>query len=97
MSSRPIARVRRLCLALGKRASAVPTFFVHKKAFGLLADNHHGGHVVLLTARHADGADRFTIRRILPVALRGPSGPGGVELAQIGDEELPNHIGVAGN
>jgi hypothetical protein len=93
-------RVRRICLALPaateKLSHGEPTFFVNKKVFAMFSDNHHNdGHIAVLIPA-APGAQPALIkdnpRTYYRPAYVGVRGWVGIELKNIGDEELSAHI-----
>lgn len=103
MSSPPIERVRRLCLALPETSERLshgePTFFVHKKVFVMFADNHHGDGHIAVWLPAPPGIQTTLIDAAPDVYFRPPyvghRGWVGIELAQIADEDLHYHIRVA--
>lgn len=98
--SEHLLRVRRICLALPgateKLSHGEPTFFVRKKVFAMFSNNHHNdGHVaILLPAR--PGVQPALIKEnpktYYKPAYVGVRGWIGVELQNIGDEELSMHL-----
>jgi hypothetical protein len=93
-------RVRRICLALPgateKLSHGEPTFFVNKKVFAMFSDNHHNdGHIAILIPA-APGAQPALIKDNPKTYYRpayvGVRGWIGIELKNIGDEELSAHI-----
>ncbi len=95
-----LRRVRRICLALPdtseKLSHGEPTFFVAKKVFAMFADNHHNdGHLAVYVPA-APGLQPALIAESPATYFKPPyvgvRGWVGIELAQIGDEELAFHI-----
>ena len=95
-----LRRVRRICLALPgaseKLSHGEPTFFVNKKVFVMFSDNHHNdGHIAVLIPA-APGAQPALIKDNPKTYYRpayvGVRGWVGIELKNIGDEELSAHI-----
>jgi hypothetical protein len=91
-----LARVRRICLALPeateKLSHGEPTFFVAKKVFAMFANHHHeDGHLAVWIPVEP-GAQATLIATQPRVYFRPPyvgvKGWVGVELSQIGDEDL---------
>ena len=103
MSSHQIERVRRLCLALPETSERLshgePTFFVHKKVFVMFANNHHDDGHIAVWLPLPPGIQTALIESSPAVYFRPPyvghRGWVGIELAQIGDEDLSYHIRVA--
>lgn len=95
-----IQRVRRICLALPGASEKIshgePTFFVKKRVFAMFSNNHHDdGHIaVLIPAR--PGEQEALIASFPAIYYRPPyvgiKGWVGVELNQIGDDELGAHL-----
>jgi hypothetical protein len=103
MSSDPIERVRRLCLALPgvseKVSHGEPTFFAGKKVFVMGANNHHGDGRVAVWLPVPDGAQAGLIESdpstfFFPPYV-GKRGWVGINLEQVSDDELRAHIEVA--
>src|ERR1700724_697062 len=93
-------RVRRICLALPgateKLSHGEPTFFVKKRVFAMFSNNHHkDGHIgVWIPA--LPGEQKALTSRFPAIYYRPPyvgvKGWIGIELDQIGDEELGAHL-----
>jgi len=93
-------RVRRICLALPdsmeKPSHGEPTFFVRKKVFAMFSNNHHkDGHIAVIVPA-APGHQAMLIETS-PETYYWPPYVGvkgwvGIDLDQIGDEELACHI-----
>ena len=103
MSNQQIERVRQLCLALPETSERLshgePTFFVHKKVFVMFANNHHDDGHIAVWLPVPPGIQTALIESSPAVYFRPPyvghRGWVGIELAQIGDEDLSYHIRVA--
>ncbi len=99
----PIARVRRLCLALPEATERLshgePTFFVANKVFVMFANNHHGDGHVAVWLPVPPGVQSALIEQQPAVYFRPPyvghRGWVGVELALIGDDDLEYLIRTA--
>ena len=103
MSEAPIARVRRLCLAMPEASERLshgePTFFVAGKVFVMFANNHHGDGHVAVWLPVPPGVQSALIEQQPAVYFRPPyvghRGWVGVELAPIGDDDLEYLIRTA--
>jgi hypothetical protein len=103
MNDDHLNRVRRICSALPetteKLSHGEPTFLVRKKVYVMFANNHHGdGHIaVWLPAPH--GTQQALIEGSPKIFFKPPyvgvRGWIGIELSQIGDEDLVFHIHTA--
>ena len=98
-----IKRVRTLCLALPETSEKLshgePTFFAGKRVFAMCSTNHHNdGHVAAWIPAEP-GAQAALIRSNPQCYYKppyvGPSGWVGIELDQIGDDELAAHLSDA--
>jgi hypothetical protein len=98
-----IERVRRLCLAMPQTSEKLshgePTFFADKRVFASISNNHHNdGHVAVCIPAEP-GAQAALIRSDPKCYYRppyvGPSGWVGIELYEIGDDELAAHLSDA--
>jgi hypothetical protein len=98
-----IQRVRRICLGLPgaseKLSHGEPTFFVNKRVFAMFSNNHHNdGHVAVCIPAQP-GEQAALISSSPKVYYRPPyvgvKGWVGIEIDQIGDEELGAHISEA--
>lgn len=95
-----LARVRRICAALPenmeKLSHGEPTFFVRKKVFTMFANNHHNDGHVAVWIPAAPGVQEMLINTSPRLYFRPPyvgvKGWVGIELGEIGDEELAVHI-----
>src|SRR5664279_1300729 len=95
-----IKRIRRLCLPLPgateKLSHGEPTFFVKKKVFAMFSNNHHhDGHIAVWIPVPL-GEQQALIASFPKIYYRPPyvgvRGWVGIELSQIGDEELGAHL-----
>jgi len=95
-----LRRVRRICTAMQKATERLshgePTFFVRKKVFAMFANDHHNdGHIAVWVpappgvqaALVHESPEKYS--KPPDVAVRGWVG---IELDNIGDEELASHI-----
>ena len=98
-----IERVRRICLALPgateKLSHGESTFFVGKRVFAMFSNNHHNdGHVAVWIPAEP-GAQESLVASFPEIYYRPPyvgvKGWVGIELSDIGNEELASHIGEA--
>jgi len=91
-----IDRVRRLALALPgaseKLSHGEPTFFVAKRVFVMFANNHHSDGHTAIWIPAAPGAQAAMIAEAPETYFKPPyvgvKGWIGVELPQVGDEQL---------
>ncbi len=98
-----IRRVRHLCLALAgtmeKLSHGEPTFFVKKKVFAMISNNHHNDGHVAVWIPVLPGEQEALIAIAPNVYYRPPyvgvKGWVGIELSQIGDDELGAHLSEA--
>ncbi len=91
-----ISRVRTICVALPETSEKLshgePTFFARKRVFAMCSNNHHNdGHVAVCVP--AKPGVQAELIRLNPDCYYnppyvGPSGWVGIELDQIGDDEL---------
>ncbi|MEO5925546.1 MAG: MmcQ/YjbR family DNA-binding protein [Bryobacteraceae bacterium] len=95
-AEKQIQRVRAICLgypgAIEKVSHGEPTFFTPKRVFAMIANNHHGDGHVAAWLPAAPGVQGELIGE-RPDAFYYPPYVGkggwvGVELAQVGDDEL---------
>jgi len=98
-----LSRVRRICSALPgteeRLSHGEPTFFVNKRVYAALSNNHHNdGHVAVLLPA-ARGVQELLTSQFPKKFYRppyvGPAGWIGVELDQVSDDELREHIATA--
>jgi hypothetical protein len=102
MEETPLARVRRVCLALPgateKLAWGAPTFRAGKsgKLFAMFADDHHGDGRIALWCHAPKGKQEVLVgaepRRFFRPPYVGPSGWIGLVLERIDDRELTEHV-----
>ncbi len=102
MAASPLARVRRLCLALPetseKLAWGAPTFRVGRaqKMFATFADHHHGDARVALWLAAPLGKQAVLVAsepsRVFAPPYLGPKGWIALDLARFSDRELALHI-----
>lgn len=95
-----LSRVRRICASLPavteKLSHGEPTFFVNKKVFTMFANNHHhDGHIAVWIPA-PPGAQQVLIRHSSKKYFKPPyvgvRGWVGIELKEVGDDELNLHI-----
>ena len=95
-----IQRVRTLCLALPETSEKLshgePTFFAAERVFAMCSNNHHNdGHVAVCIPAEP-GVQAELIGKNPACYYKppyvGPSGWVGIELDQIGDDELAAHL-----
>jgi hypothetical protein len=100
MSAKHIERVRRICTALPetteKLSHGEPTFFVRKKVFAMISNNHHNdGHVAVVIPAGI-GIQEMLIKASPAKFYRPPyvgvRGWVGIELPCVSDEELTLHL-----
>lgn len=100
MNENHIERVRRICLGLPeateKLSHGEPTFFVKKKVFAMISNNHHNdGHVAVCVPVPA-GMQTILIEtspeKFYKPPYVGVKGWVGIELPAINDEELAFHL-----
>ncbi len=98
-----IQRVRRICLAFPgateKLSHGEPTFFVKKRVFAMISNNHHNdGHIAVWIPAQP-GEQEALIASFPSIYYRPPyvgvKGWVGIELNRIGNEELAAHLGDA--
>ena len=95
-----IDRVRKLCLALPgsseKLSHGEPTFFVAKRVFVMVANNHHSDGHTAIWIPAPPGAQAAMIAEAPEVYFKPPyvgvKGWVGVELTRIADEDLATLI-----
>lgn len=102
MTDDPLARARRICLALPEAAEqeawGEPTFRVRKKIFAMYASgaNHHGGGVDALWCKAPLGVQEILVRgdpdTYFSPPYVGPKGWIGIRLGAIGDAALREHV-----
>jgi hypothetical protein len=95
-SEEQVRRVRRICAAMPgtteRLSHGEPTFFVHKKVFAMFANNHHNDGHIAVWIPLAPGLQPVLTGSAPEKFYRPPyvgvRGWVGVELEQVGDEEL---------
>src|SRR5215472_2685454 len=100
MNEKQIKRVRRMCLALPETMEKVshgePTFFVGKKVFAMVANNHHNDGHVAVWVPAPPGVQSMLIEaapaKFFKPPYVGVRGWVGIELSRIDDAELASHI-----
>ncbi|MDQ1470092.1 MAG: hypothetical protein QOJ99_1572 [Bryobacterales bacterium] len=98
-----LKRVRRICGMLPdtteKLSHGEPTFFVRKKVYVMFANDHHGDGHVAVWIPAAPGLQEVLIDEAPAVYFRPPyvgvRGWVGIELEQIEDDALAEHIQAA--
>jgi hypothetical protein len=98
-----IGRVRRICMAMPevteKLSHGEPTFFVRKKVFAMLANNHHNDGHIAVWIPAPPGLQEALIDTSPETYYRPPyvgvRGWVGIELGSIGDEALAEHLNKA--
>ena len=99
-SEEALARVRRICLSLPQTSEKLshgePTFFMRKRVFCMFANNHHNdGHVAVWIPMQP-GLQATLLRsepkKYFYPPYVGVSGWIGIELSEVGDEELAAHV-----
>lgn len=99
-SGEHLSRVRRICAALpavSERLShGEPTFFVNDRVFTMFANNHHHDRHIAVWIPTPPGAQQALIRNSSKKYFKPPyvgvRGWVGIELEEVGDEELGLHI-----
>lgn len=100
MNEKQIERVRRICTALPetteKLSHGEPTFFVRKKVFAMISNNHHNdGHIAVVIPAGI-GIQEMLIKASPAKFYRPPyvgvRGWVGIELPGVSDEELTLHL-----
>jgi hypothetical protein len=95
-----IARVRRLCSSLPgateKLSHGEPTFFVAKRVFAMCSNNHHNdGHIAVwipVEPGYQATLLKSSARKYYYPPYVGVKGWVGIELNQIDDDELSQHL-----
>lgn len=95
-----LRRVRAICLAMQgateKLSHGEPTFFVNKGVFAMFAGNHHNDGHIALWIPAVPGPQSALIKSAPKVYFRPPyvgvAGWIGIELTEIGDDDLAGHI-----
>ena len=95
-----IERVRRICMAMPevteKLSHGEPTFFVRKKVFAMLSNNHHNDGHIAVWIPAPPGLQEALIDTSPETYYRPPyvgvRGWVGIELGRIDDEKLAEHL-----
>jgi len=95
-----LRRVRRICARLPetieKLSHGEPTFFVHKKAYAMFANNHHSDGHIAVWIPAAPGLQPALIKaepvKFFKPPYVGVRGWVGIELDAVSDEELTYHL-----
>ena len=95
-----LSRVRRLCALLPgtteKLSHGAPAFFAAKRMYATFMDNHHGDGHLCVWAAAPPGFQEMLSARAPRTYFRPPyvgvRGWIGIELTQIGDDELAEHL-----
>jgi hypothetical protein len=98
-----VRRIRRLCTALRqtteKLSHGEPTFFVGKKVFAMVANNHHNDGHIAVYIPVAPGLQATLLKtepeKFFMPPYVGVRGWVGVELEAVDDEELGFHLSEA--
>lgn len=101
-SAKHLQRVRRIAMSMPgaeeKLSHGAPTWFA-KKVFASFVDNHHNDGHLAIWIPAAPGEQELMIQAAPKTYYRPPyvgvKGWVGIELAQIGDDELAEHIRAA--
>ena len=98
-----LQRIRGICLALPgvteKLSHGEPTFFVKKRVFAMFSSNHHhDGHIAIIIPAQP-GEQEALIASSPAIYYRPPyvgiKGWVGIELGEVGDDELGAHLSEA--
>ena len=100
MSEKHLEQVRRICAALPETTERLshgePTFFVRKRVFAVFANNHHNDGRIAVWLPAPPGLQEMLIQAALEKYFRptyvGVRGWIGIELDNVGDEDLAFHI-----
>ncbi len=99
-SGEHLLRVRRICASLPDTTERLshgePTFFVRKKVFAMFAKNHHNDGHIAVWIPAASGLQATLVKnwpqKYFKPPYVGVRGWVGVELDQVGDDELASHL-----
>ena len=99
-SEEHLRRVRRICASLPetteKLSHGEPTFFVRKKVYAMFSNSHHNDGHIAVWIPAAPGLQAMLISTWPDKFFRPPyvgvRGWVGVELPNVGDEELASHL-----
>ena len=100
MSEKHLERVRRICATLPETTERLshgePTFFVRKRVFAMFANNHHNDGRIGVWLPAPPGLQGMLIQAAPEKYFRPPyvgvRGWIGIELDNVGDEDLAFHI-----
>ncbi len=95
-----LGRVRRICMSMPgateKLSHGEPTFFVNKRVFAMFANNHHNDGHIAVWIPAVPGLQAALIKSSPKTYFRPPyvgsAGWVGIELDEIGDRDLAEHI-----
>jgi hypothetical protein len=95
-----VQRVRRICMNLPetteKLSHGEPTFFVRKKVYAMLSNNHHNDGHIAVWIPAAPGMQAMLIqsepKKFYKPPYVGVRGWVGIELERVSDEELAIHL-----
>ncbi len=98
-----IARVRALCLALPEATERLshgePTFFVRKRVFAMISNNHHNDTRLAVVVPFEPGLQAMMLRdfpkKYYYPPYVGNAGWLGIHLAKITDKHLKEHLTAA--
>lgn len=98
-----IRRVRRICTSLPgtteKLSHGEPTFFLKKGVYAMISNNHHNDGHIAVWIPAAPGEQEALVKAQPKVFYRPPyvgvKGWVGIELDQIGEDELGSHLSEA--
>lgn len=95
-----VKRVRAICMAMPdvseKLSHGEPAWFTAKRMFAMFSNNHHqDGHIAVWIPA-APGVQGMLVqnwpRKFYRPPYLGPSGWVGIELGEVGDDELAAHL-----
>ena len=95
-----LSRVRRICMSIPgateRLSHGEPTFFVKKRVFTVFANNHHGDGHIAVWVPATPGLQAALIKMSPQTYFRPPyvgsAGWIGIELSEISDQDLAEHI-----
>lgn len=95
-----LGRVRRICMSMPrakeKLSHGEPTFFVKKRVFAMFANNHHNDGRIAVWIPAVPGLQAALIKTLPKTYFKPPyvgsAGWIGIELDQISDPDLAEHI-----
>src|SRR6185437_5190408 len=98
-----VRRIRRICMNLPetteKLSHGEPTFFVRKKVYAMLSNNHHNDGHIAVWIPAAPGYQAMLIQtwpeKFFKPPYVGVKGWVGIELERVSDEELASHLSDA--